>query len=128
MIMAIKTSAATITGKPVEMIPEAALSAGVLGDGAGASEMTLMASFWPRSAQCLLGPTLPQMYHFFPGVARGIVSFPLMSGSLSFEATQSLNSSAFTLITLWLGGVYLNTEKHYKPKNKKISIIKIIDF
>lgn len=65
---------------------------GLLGDGAGDTDsagQTLIASFIPFS-QCL--PT-PQMYHFFPGEAREISSFPDVNGVTSLLGVQLLNAS-----------------------------------
>lgn len=39
---------------------------------------TVMKSFWLPTSQCF--PT-PQMYHFLPGVARVITSFPVVKAS-----------------------------------------------
>lgn len=46
---------------------------------------TVITSFWFPTSQCW--PT-PQMYHFLPGVARLITSFPLVNGTLSNGAAH----------------------------------------
>lgn len=87
------------TWHPEKMIPRAAedLSAAV------------MESFMPWSQWFLT----PQMYHLFPGVLRGILSFPLVNASFSVGLVQSWNPVPFTLYTLWFGGLYLNTAKWF---------------
>lgn len=65
-----------------------------------------MKSFWFPTSQCL---ETPQMYHFFPGVARVITSFPLVKASVPAGATQSWKPVPLTLSTLWEFCVYLKT-------------------
>lgn len=73
----------------------------VIGAGAGAKseeeEITVMASFIPFPQW----PETPQMYHLVPGVARVIMSFPLVRRLANFGATHCRKSSVvFSLKTL----------------------------
>ncbi|KAM2661681.1 hypothetical protein EV1_008462 [Malus domestica] len=63
------------------------------------SSATVMKSFIPLSAQWLL---TEQMYHLFPAVVSFILSFPEVSGALSFSVglVHSLNPAPSTLNTL----------------------------
>lgn len=77
-----------------------------VGDGDGAeSEITFMASFiafeqWSE---------MPQTYHFFPGEARVITSFPLSKLVVSGVVHCWKSAALLNLWTLWELGVYLKT-------------------
>ena len=68
-----------------------------LAPGANDDGNTVMASFWPPTAQWL---GAPQMYHFLPGVDRFITSLPLVNGTVPAGAAHCLNPVPFTLSTL----------------------------
>lgn len=83
---------------PDARIPFAELGAPAAGDGDGTSKAscTLMTSFWPCE-QCF---GFPQMYHFFPLVLRGIMSYPVVKASLGGGTSQLWNAVPLTLKTL----------------------------
>lgn len=72
------------------------------GEGQGTGEDTLgntvITSFWFPTSQCW---PKPQMYHFLPGVARVITSFPLVSGTVPAGAEHCWKPVPLTLRTLW---------------------------
>lgn len=63
-----------------------------------ATGFTTMNNFCPPVAQCW--PT-PHMYHFLPGVASTIVSFPEIKASDKAGLMQFWNPVPLTLNTLW---------------------------
>lgn len=73
------------------------LGAAAEGDPDPDPALTSMASFIGPLSQWL---PIPQMYHFFPGVARGMTSFPVVKGAAVNGGAHSWNSVAFTLMTL----------------------------
>jgi hypothetical protein len=78
-----------------------------LGEGAEAGEgSTIIMSLWFPTWQWL--GTL-QMYHFMPGVARVITSFPLVKGWVPAGATHFWKLVPLTAKTLWTPFGYLKT-------------------
>ena len=78
-----------------------------MGEGAGdCPSNTVMASFWFPFAQSL---GTQQMYHFFPGVFRGITSFPLVNSTDPADALQRWKSVPLTLKALCTPFLWLKT-------------------
>jgi hypothetical protein len=79
-----------------------------MGEGAGDTVCgnTVMTSFWFLTSQCL---ATPQMYHFFPGIAKVITSLPLVRASVPAGAAHCLKPVPLTLRTLWAPSLYLKT-------------------
>ena len=69
----------------------------IITDSFACLELPMAAQSRKASSQCL--PT-PQMYHFLPGVANTIVSFPVVNASLARGLMQFRKPVPFTRYTL----------------------------
>lgn len=89
----------------------------IAGAGAGAGDPTsgntVIASFMFPVAQWV---ALVHKYHFFPALARVIISFPVVRATLVAAGVQFWNETKSALWTLWSPGEYLKTAQNWKLK------------